>query len=235
MLVSTGNLSTMRFRMLRPILADTTPVNKRLLFYLALCVISLAAALSVTYWLSVFVLGSKTLAVYVLGFSVVLIAPTFFISFYWSYRLDFRASTITPEESKTVFRSSWLLAIAALPLFWGTLLFKNGWQVTGAVALAIYLSLAALHVRLLWQSRRRTYERLIAEGGLGTATSPLTQAQGRNLSAIIMITIVIAGFVWSGVYLIVQGSFFLGALATTIGALLCSPLMRKIRQTLVRK
>lgn len=206
---------------------------KRLLLYSALYLLSFVVGFGLPYWLIVSITGSRIVATYVLGFSVLLIAPIFFVSFYWAYRWEFRPFTITPEESKSLSRASMLVGISSLFLIWGTPIFQNGWRFTGGVGFAIYALLTVFHVRLLWQSKRRTHERLITEGGLGSAPSSLTQAQRKNLLPIIVISVVIQVFVWSGIYLIYQGSVFSGISATAIGVLLCLPLVRKLRRTVV--
>lgn len=196
-----------------------------------LYILSFIVGVGLPYWLIVSITGSTTTATYVLGFSVLLIAPMFFVNFYWAYRFEFKPFTMTSEESKALSRSSTLVAISALFLIWGTLIFQNGWRFTGAVPVAIYAVLTVLQLRLAWQSKRRTHERLLEESGFGAASSSFTLAQRRNLFPIIVIGVVNQVFVWGGIYLIYQGSVFLGILATAIGALLCLPLVRKLCQT----
>ena len=207
--------------------------HKRLLLYSALYVLIFVLGLGPTYWLMFSITGSKTIAIYILAFSVLLIAPLFFVSLYWSFRSEFRAFMITTEESMSIAQSSMLIAISSIFLIGGALIFQDGWLFVGAVLLMIYVFLTGLSVRFLWRSKRQAYEKLIGDRMPNASPTSLNRPQRRNLLPVIVLSTVIQVFGWSGIYLIFQGSVFIGVSAITIAALLCSPLVRKVRGTVV--
>jgi hypothetical protein len=200
--------------------------HRRLLLYSLFYLLTFVGGLSLPYWLIVLVTGSKLAATYVLGFSILLITPTMLVSFYWGWRSEFRPFTITPEEYKSVSRSSTLVAISSSFLICGTLIFQNGWRVAGGLALATYALLMVFHVRLLWQSKRQTHEGLIER----------TKSIGvrKQWIPIVAIGLAVQAFGWSGLYLIFRGSTILGAVLCLIAGLLCAPLLRMVQRAVIK-
>jgi hypothetical protein len=207
--------------------------HRRLLLYSLFYLLTFVGGLSLPYWLIVLVAGSK-LAAYVLGFSILLITPTMFVSFYWGWRSEFRPFTITPEEYKSVSRSSTLVAISSSFLICGTLIFQNGWRVAGGLALATHALLMVCHVRLLWQSKRQTHERLIERTKSTGVPSSVIRMQRKQWIPIVAISLAVQAFGWSGLYLIFRGSAILGAVLCLIAGLLCAPLLRMVQRTVVK-
>ena len=90
-------------------------------------------------------------------------------------------------------------------------------------------------MRLSWRTYRRKHARLVAEGLLTGEQQPLNRDQRNSFLMAIAIAIVVNVFGWVGIYYIYHGFVSLGLLLASIGAMLCHPLIRKLRQAVVIK
>jgi hypothetical protein len=207
--------------------------HNRLLLYLGLYGLSVVLGLGLIYAVAFLATGSGTIAAFVVGSAAVLIAPLVIVSFYWSYRSEFKPIKISAEEFASVSRSSMLVAISSSFLIWGTLSFTNGRLSTGAVALTMYAALTVLQVRLLWGAKRRTYEGLIESTKPTAVSLSVSRAQRKRWIPIVIIGVAVQAFGWTGLYLIFQGLVIVGAVLCTIAALLCAPLLRRVQRAVV--
>ena len=202
----------------------------RILFYLTLSVLGLILGFGLMY----FVVSSATRShEFNQGLWIAISAiagPLIFVVLYWSCRFEFRAHKITPEDSKTIARASWIVALSGLPFIIGYFAWSGGFLVIAAVGFLLYSILTICYLRMLWGSYQSQYRRALAEGLFLQEPQKLTQSENRILYVVIAIGIVEIIFVCTGVYLILTGSFWLGLLASSIAAVLSRPMVQKLRK-----
>lgn len=207
----------------------------RALFYLCLSLLSVGVSFGLVYLLALYITASRDLAADLIVLAGVLIAPFLFVVLYWTYRCEFRPHRLTSEEDDTLSRGTKLVALSALPYIFGAIAWKGDWLLASVIALAVYVALTVYYVRLLWRAYRRKHQRLIAEDLLSGERQKLDREQRNSLCVAITIAFVINVFAWTGIYYIYHGAISLGILLVSIGAILCYPMSRKLRQAVVIK
>jgi hypothetical protein len=214
---------------------DAGPKKLRPVFYAGIALVSLAATFALIYFLVLYITVSYELAILLVVFGAIFLSPFLFVVLYWTYRLEFRPHAITEDELSHTNRSSQIMALASLPYFFGIFAWRDGLVLISIVALSFYAALTIYGVNSLWRFNRTQYERLIAEGLLRSERQRLTPKQRSSLIWVCIVGFIVSVLVWTGIYFMWRGSNFLGLSLASLGAVLCHPMIRKLRQVVLEE
>ena len=176
---------------------------------------------------------SRELANGVVTVLTMMLGPFLFVMLYWARRCKYRSNRMNSDESRNISRVSGVMSLSSLPCFIGVFAWqKNSFSVS-AIGLGIFGVFMAYSMRLLWRLYRSKYERMIAEGLLSDAPQQLRPEQRKSLFVAIVLAIFVSVLGWTGIYFFFRGSILLGVSLPALGALLCQPMIRKLRQAVV--
>lgn len=205
----------------------------RSFFYTCLTLLSIGVTFWLVYLLTRYISASRELAMGLLIAAGLLMLPFLFVVLYWAYRCEYQPHRITSNEFHALSRASALLAVSSLPCIVGVFTWRSGSLSVSVTALTIFVVLMAYDLRLFWGLYRAKHERLVAEGLVSSERKQLTAEQRSNLLVAILIGVVVNVSVWTGIYFIFHGAVLLGTSLAGLGALLCYPMIRKLRQAVV--
>jgi hypothetical protein len=205
----------------------------RSFFYTSLALLSTAVTFWLGYLVALYITASRELAVGLLIACGLLMAPFLFVVLYWDYRCEYQPHRITSDESHALLRVSALLAVLSGPCIVGVFAWRSGSLSLSAFSFAIFGALMAYNLRLLWRLYRVKHERLVAEGLLSGEHKHLTREQRSKLLVVIVMALLVNVSTWTGIYFIFHGAILLGLSLACFGAVLCHPMVRKLRQAVV--